>query len=77
MRPQYIATKSRTRHYGYTVKDTTGETLYFIGPGCTGGWYKYKRDAQTRADELNRAARRREYPPCICGAYDHKDGSCL
>lgn len=54
---RYIATRSRTRRYGYTVQDTTSRTTWFVGPGCTGGWYKLKRGAQARADVMNRADR--------------------
>lgn len=53
-RPHYIADKSQTRKYGYTVRDVNNLTTWFIGPNCTGGWYKKKRDAQQRADVLNK-----------------------
>lgn len=59
-KPYYIATKSRTRTYGYTVHDIHGLTTYFTGPGCTAGWYKKKYDAQHRADVLNTAIARRQ-----------------
>ena len=53
IKPYYVAEKSRTRKYGYTVRDINGLTTWFTGPGCTGGWYKRKCDAQCRADILN------------------------
>ena len=52
---RFIAVKSRTRTYGYTVQDTTHRATSFIGPGCTAGWYRLKSDAQQRADVLNEA----------------------
>ena len=52
---RYIAVKSRTRTYGYTVQDTRRTTTYFLGPDCTAGWYRLKRDAQHRADVMNEA----------------------
>lgn len=55
---RHIATKSRSRHYGYTVQDTTGQNSSFIGPGCTGGWYKYKRDAKKRANIYNECSQK-------------------
>jgi hypothetical protein len=55
--PYYVASRSRTRHYGYTVRDINNATSYFMGPGCTGGWYKLKRDAQHAADVMNAAQR--------------------
>lgn len=54
-KPKYVAEKSRTRNYGYTVRDINCETPYFKGQGCTGGWYRFKKDAQHRADVLNKA----------------------
>lgn len=54
-KPYYIADKSQIRKYGYTVRDVNRLTTYFTGPNCTGGWYKYKRDAQHTADVLNSA----------------------
>lgn len=53
LNPYYIADKSRTRKYGYTVRDVNRLTSWFVGPNCTGGWYKRKSDAQHRADVLN------------------------
>lgn len=50
---RYRVVQARTRSYGYTVQDTTGRNSSFGGPGCTGGWYKLKRDAQHRVGALN------------------------
>lgn len=62
---RHVATRSRTRSYGYTVQDVTGKTRHFTGPACTAGWYKLRRDAQHRANVLNEALTllpgRREY----------------
>jgi len=52
-KPHYIAEKSRTKKYGYTVRDVNNLTTWFTGPDCTGGWYKRKCDAQHMADVLN------------------------
>lgn len=60
---RYVATRSRIRTYGYTVQDITGRTTYFIGPGCTCGWYKYKRDAIARAEVFNAASPTKELQP--------------
>ena len=57
LRPFYIAWKSQTKNYGYTVRDMNGSTTWFTGPKCTGGWYKRKKDAQERADILNAAVK--------------------
>jgi len=57
--PRYIATRSRTRKYGYTVQDVNGLTKYFVGPNCTGGWYKYKRDAEQAAERMNNSIQAR------------------
>jgi hypothetical protein len=54
-KPHYVADKSRTRTYGYTVRDVHGLTTYFTGPDCTAGWYRRKYDAQHHADVLNKA----------------------
>lgn len=52
-KPHYMAWKSQTKKYGYTVRDMNNLTTWFTGPNCTGGWYKRKTDAQNRADVLN------------------------
>ena len=47
---KYRVVKNQTRGYGYALQDTTGQDTWATGPGKTHGWYKYKSDAQERAD---------------------------
>lgn len=45
------------RMYGYSIQAPPG-TTWATGPNRTFGWYKRKKDAQQRADELNRSLRK-------------------
>lgn len=56
--PYYRAVRSFHRRYGYTVQDVYNATFYFSGPHCTGGWYKYKRDAIKAAQDMNKSVER-------------------
>lgn len=51
---RFVVVKSLTRSYGYSIQAPSGVT-WVKGPHHTFGWYRLKRDAQKRADELNRA----------------------
>ena len=42
-----------SRKYGYSIK-APADVKWAKGPGNTFGWYKRKRDAQQRCDELNK-----------------------
>jgi hypothetical protein len=44
---------STSRKYGYSIK-ALAEITWAIGPGNTFGWYRRKRNAQRRCDELNK-----------------------
>ena len=44
---------STSRKHGYSIK-APAEVTWAKEPGNTFGWYKRKRDAQHRCDELNR-----------------------
>ena len=50
---RFVVVKSITRKYGYAIKAPRSIT-WVNGPQNTVGWYRYKSDAQKRADELNR-----------------------
>jgi hypothetical protein len=49
----FTVVPSTSRKYGYSIK-ALGEVKWAKGPGKTFGWYKRKRDAQQRCDELNK-----------------------
>lgn len=51
----FIAVKSKIRHYGYSMKDKSGTVSWIVGPDHQAGWYKRKRDAQHAADVHNKA----------------------
>ena len=53
---KWIVVKSTSRQYGYSIKDTSGKTTWAKNPGCSCGWYKYKKDAQHAADVQNYVA---------------------
>ncbi len=54
---RYKVVKNISRGYGYALQDTQPERdSYALGPQRTMGWYKYKRDAVTRAKVLNAPA---------------------
>jgi hypothetical protein len=48
----FIVVPSTSRKYGYSIK-APAHVTWAKGPGNTFGWYKRKRDAQQRCDELN------------------------
>ena len=48
----FTAVPSTSRKYGYSIKAPI-EFTWTKGPGKTFGWYKRKRDAQQRCNELN------------------------
>jgi hypothetical protein len=48
----FTVIRSRTRRYGYAIQAPAG-VRWAIGPGRSFGWYRYKRDAEQRARELN------------------------
>jgi len=52
-----VVVKSLTRKYGYSIQAPPNIT-WAVGPLRTFGWYRYKSDAQKRAEELNQARRR-------------------
>jgi hypothetical protein len=52
---RFIVVKSQTRKHGYAIK-APGRVTWATGPQNTFGWYRYKSDAQKRADEFNRAS---------------------
>jgi len=52
---RFVVVKSLTRKYGYGIQAPRTIT-WATGPQHTFGWYRYKSDAQKRADEFNRAS---------------------
>jgi len=49
----FTVVPSTSRKYGYSIK-APADGKWAKGPGNTFGWYRRKRDAQGRCDELNR-----------------------
>jgi len=49
----FIVVPSTSRNYGFSIK-APADVKWAKGPGNTFGWYRRKRDAQHRCDELNR-----------------------
>ena len=49
----FTVVPSTSRKYGYSIK-APAEVKWAKGPGNTFGWYRRKRDAQQRCDELNK-----------------------
>jgi hypothetical protein len=49
---KFTVVPSPSRKYGYSIKVTIAVT-WVKGPGNTFGWYRRKRDAQQRCNELN------------------------
>jgi hypothetical protein len=54
----FTVVRSTSRKYGYSIKAPT-EVKWAKGPGNTFGWYRRKRDAQNRCDELNKSKNER------------------
>jgi hypothetical protein len=52
---KFVVVKTLTRKYGYSIQAPPGIT-WATGPQRTFGWYRYKSDAQSRADVFNRAS---------------------
>lgn len=52
---RFIVVKSRSRKYGYALQDTQAppKPNQYVRQDNIAGWYKLKKDAQARADELN------------------------
>jgi hypothetical protein len=53
---RFIVVKSLTRKFGYSLQAPRRIT-WANGPQNTVGWYRRKADAQSQADEYNRALR--------------------
>ena len=49
----FVVVPSTSRSYGYSIQ-APADVTWAMGPGNTFGWYKRKKDAQRRCDELNR-----------------------
>jgi hypothetical protein len=54
---RFDVVKALTRRYGYSIQAPRHIT-WATGPQHTFGWYRYKSDAQRRANEFNRASLR-------------------
>ncbi len=52
----FTVVPSTCRKYGYSIQ-APADVTWAMGPGNTFGWYRRKRDAQHRCDELNRVRR--------------------
>lgn len=50
---RYVAVKHWRDSRRYAIRNTGEPLSYILGPNQTFGSYRYKRDAQKRADELN------------------------
>jgi hypothetical protein len=48
----FVVVPSTSRNYGYSIQ-APADVTWAKGPGNTFGWYRRKRDAQRRCDELN------------------------
>jgi hypothetical protein len=57
----FTVVPSTSRKYGYSIKAPADVTWPKV-PGNTCGWYKRKRDAQRRCDELNQGRREMKHP---------------
>ncbi len=55
---RFIVVKSR-KGYGYALKNIGEPLPFIIGPGQTCHWYKYKTDAISGAERMNRAYSRK------------------
>src|SRR5262249_33560903 len=51
---KFVVVKSLTRSFGWAIKAPPNIT-WAMGPDRTFGWYRFKADAEKRAEELNRA----------------------
>jgi hypothetical protein len=49
----FVVVPATNRKYGYGIQ-APADVTWAIGPGNTFGWYKRKRDAQQRCNDLNR-----------------------
>lgn len=56
---RYVAVKHWRDSRRYAIRNTGEPLSYILGPNQTFGSYRYKRDAQKRADELNACESRR------------------
>ena len=54
----FVVVPSTSRSYGYSIQAPLNVTSA-MGSGNTFGWYKRKRDAQQRCDELNQSKNER------------------
>ena len=52
--------KSQMRKYGYTLQVVGEVPSWVIGPNGTFAWYKYKRDAVSRAAVYNKDVAKEE-----------------
>jgi hypothetical protein len=52
---RFVVVKSLTRRNGYSIQAPPNIT-WATRPQNTFGWYRYKSDAQKRADEFNQAS---------------------
>ena len=49
----FVVVLATSRKYGFSIK-APADVNWAMGSGNTFGWYKRKRDAQRRCDELNK-----------------------
>jgi hypothetical protein len=57
---RFVVVKTHSRAYGYSLKNTGKPLSWITGPGQTFAWYKYKKDAISRANEFNNLEKYKE-----------------